>query len=64
LKLGTTQYYYDYNVAGLSNTTAPTRVKHITVTLPYEGESGHVFNLMFMWRNDGSGGTSTTSSNR
>ncbi len=43
--------------AYFNNVSNPTTVNSHSVVVPYQGEAGTVRKLMFVWRNDGSGGT-------
>ena len=48
-----------YNGANayFNNVSNPTTVNSHSVVVPYQGEAGTVRKLMFVWKNDGSGGT-------
>jgi hypothetical protein len=43
--------------AYFNNVSNPTTVNSHSVVVPYQGEAGTVRKLMFVWKNDGSGGT-------
>ncbi|MFA6201032.1 MAG: choice-of-anchor J domain-containing protein, partial [Bacteroidales bacterium] len=59
---GTTSYstgevLFNGTNAYFNNVSNPTTVNNHAIELPYQGDAGTIKKLMFVWRNDGSGGT-------